>query len=67
MTQHGPNRPTVKLVGTDGNVFAIIGACKSAARKNNWLTADIDALMKDMMSGDYNHVLAVAMENFDVQ
>ena len=59
-------RPAVKLIGRDGNAFAIMGACKQAARKAGWTSEQGDALMKEMMSGDYNHLLGVAMNNFDV-
>lgn len=59
-------RPAVKLIGRDGNAFAIMGACKQAARKAGWTSEQVDALIKEMMSGDYNHLLGVAMNNFDV-
>lgn len=59
-------RPSVKLLGNDGNAFAIMGACKQAARKAGWTREQIDALLAEMRSGDYNHLLAVAMDNFDV-
>mgnify|MGYP001569974120 FL=1 len=59
-------RPRVKLIGADGNAFAIMGACKQAARKAGWTREQIDALIKEMMSGDYNHLLGVAMEKFEV-
>ena len=59
-------KPTVKLIGRDGNAFAIIGACSAAAKKAGWSKDRIDAMMSDMMSGDYSHVLYVASENFKV-
>jgi hypothetical protein len=30
------DKPTVKLVGENGNAFAILGACKTAAKKAGW-------------------------------
>lgn len=60
-------RPVVKLIGQDGNALNIIGLCKQAARKAGWSKERVDAIVKDMMSGDYNHLLYVAMEHFDVE
>jgi ERCC4-related helicase len=60
-------RPKVKLVGEDGNAFAILGRCKEAARKAGWTKEQIDEVMKEMRSGDYNHLLATAMDHFDVR
>ena len=62
-----PYRPKVKLLGTDGNAFAVMGACKKAARAAGWTPAQITALTGDMMAGDYNHLLGVAMQRFDVE
>jgi len=59
-------RPRVKLVGRDGNAFAILGACQRAGRKAGWSPEKLKAVMADMTSGDYNHLLATAMQNFDV-
>jgi len=60
-------KPIVKLIGNDGNAFAVIGACMTAARKAGFTKEQMDAIRKDMMSGDYDHLLCVAMDNFDVR
>lgn len=52
----------VKLVGTDGNAFAILGVVKSAMRKGKVPQEDVDSFMKEAMSGDYNHLLQTAMQ-----
>jgi hypothetical protein len=62
-----PKKPILKLVGTDGNAFAIMGACRQAARKAKFEQEKIDTMLKEMMSGDYNHLLATACEYFDVR
>ena len=59
-------RPRVKLVGRDGNAFAILGACQKAARNAGWSTEKWNAVRDEMTSGDYSHLLATAMQNFDV-
>lgn len=60
-------RPTVRLVGENGNAFAVLAACKNAARKAGWSKERIDEVLKEMTSGDYDHLLGKAMEHFDVE
>ena len=60
-------KPVVKLTGTDGNAFAILAKCRAAARKANMGFADWNLIADAMTSGDYDHLLATAMENFDVR
>ena len=59
----GPEiKPTVKLIDTDGNAFAIIGRVKNALLKAG---ADKEYVMKyqnEVMSGDYDNLLCVTME-----
>lgn len=62
-----PNTPKVKLVGTDGNAFALLGKCKEAARKNKWSKETIDAVMDEATAGDYNHLLSTLCTYFDVR
>ena len=66
MTATQKKQPKVKLVGQDGNAFAIMGACRKAAQKAGWTPEQISAVMTEMRSGDYSHLLCVAMDNFDV-
>lgn len=56
-------KPKVELIGKDGNAFTIISECKKAWKGNNdsW-----NKIQKEMMSGDYNHLLFVANEYFEV-
>ena len=66
MTNTTDKKPSVKLIGRDGNAFAIMGACSAAAKKAGWTPEQIDAVLSEMTDGDYNHLLATAMEHFDV-
>ena len=57
-------KPEVKLV--DGNAFAIMGACRKAWQRagndmNEWKT-----IQTEMMNGDYDHLLCVASDHFEV-
>jgi hypothetical protein len=62
------SKPVVKLVGADGNVFVIIGLCKTAARKAGWDRERIAKLQNDMMHADsYDAVLTMATDNFEVE
>jgi hypothetical protein len=60
-------KPKVKLIGCDGNAWAIMSACRTAAREAGWSTEEWTTVKKEMMSGDYDHLLQVAMEHFDVR
>lgn len=55
----------VKLVGEDGNAFAILGRCRQAlarARRSDlW-----EEFRKEATSGDYNHLLATVCDYFVV-
>lgn len=61
------NKPTVKLIGEDGNAFMIIGLCQRAAKKAGWSKEKWEEVRTKMTSGNYNNLLGVAMEYFDVK
>lgn len=50
------------LVGTDGNAFAVIGNVTKALKRAGNSPEIVNAVRDEMMSGDYNHLLAVALE-----
>jgi hypothetical protein len=56
----------VRLSGADGNAFAVMANCKDAWRKAKKPMDGWVAIQKDMMSGDYDHLLQVAIANFEV-
>lgn len=56
----------VRLTGTDGNAFAIMGKVSGALRKAGASKEDVEAYMKESMSGDYNHLLATACKWVEV-
>jgi hypothetical protein len=51
----------VELVGQDGNAFAVLGAASKAMRQADVAKEDIDEMMAEAMSGDYNHLLQTVM------
>jgi len=60
-------KTVLKILGRDGNAFAILGAAQAAAKKAGWTPDEIKAVLDDAMSGDYDHLLVVMSENFDVR
>lgn len=60
------DKPTVELIGGDGNAFCILGACQRAGRKAGWSSEKIDTVLTEMRAGDYDHLLRTAMKYFEV-
>lgn len=60
-------KPRLKLVGTDGNAYAILGKAFRAARLAGWTQERIEEYKAKATSGDYNNLLAVTMEYFRVE
>jgi hypothetical protein len=53
----------LELVGLDGNAFALMGAFQRAARRQGWSKDEIDKVLEECQSSDYNHLLATLIEN----
>lgn len=47
----------LNLVGLDGNAFALMGAFRQAARRQGIAKDQIDAVIAECQTGDYNHLL----------
>lgn len=60
-------RPKVKLIGEDGNAFFMIGRCRRAAKKAGWTEEQLDRVTKEMIAGNYDHLLATVQKYFDVE
>lgn len=60
-------RPKVELIGHDGNAFAILGRCRMAARDAGWTDERWEEVKKEMLAGDYSHLLATATKHFQVR
>lgn len=67
MEAKSKKKPRVKLVGEDGNAFAILGRCREAARKAKWTPERIKEFTDKALAGGYNNLLCVCMEYFDVR
>ena len=60
-------RPTVKLVGADGNAFMVMGLAFRALSEAGWSKEERLAFQAEATSGDYNHMLRTVMKYLDVE
>jgi hypothetical protein len=56
----------VKLVGEDGNAFAILGRVRAALRHAKVSQEEIEKFTTEATSGDYDNLLATCMKWVDV-
>lgn len=57
-------KPVLKIIGTDGNAFAILGKAQRVAKQNGM---DWDKIRTEATSGNYDNLLGVMMKYFDVK
>jgi hypothetical protein len=55
----------VKLVGEDGNAYAIMGRAQRAARRAGVPEAEIAKYLEEATSGSYDHLLVTTMDWFN--
>ena len=60
------NKPKLKLVGQDGNAFMILGLAKRAATKAKWSPEKWKEFSDKATSGDYDNLLCIACDYFEV-
>jgi len=58
-------KPTVKLIGTNGSAFALMGKVSNALKKSG-MKKEADEYFKEATSGNYNHLLQVTMKYVNV-
>lgn len=66
MTIRHPNI-NVKLVGEDGNAFAIMGRVIAALRRAGTSEAEIAEFQREATAGDYDHLLQTVMTWVEVE
>jgi hypothetical protein len=59
-------KPTVKLIGENGNAFNILGQTIKALKKAKVDQETIDTYLQEAKAGDYDNLLAVTMKYVDV-
>jgi len=60
------NKPTVKLVGEDGNASVILGKTVSAITRAGADKEYIEKYKKEAMSGDYDNLLFVTSQYVNI-
>ena len=61
------DKPTVKLIGEDGNVFLIIGRVAQALKRAGQADKAKEFQTKAMSSGSYDEVLALLSDYVEVE
>ena len=59
-------RPGLQLIGRDGNAFAVLGLAMRAARGAGWTKERIAEFRTEATAGDYNNLLRVVQDRFNV-
>lgn len=57
------NKPELRLLGKDGNAFAILAAARRVALANDM---DWRKIEREAQSGDYDHLVQTMMKYFEV-
>ncbi len=60
-------RPTLELLGTDGNAFAILGHAIKTLKRNHYSQERVDEFLEEAKAGDYDHLLGTCMKWFEVE
>ena len=53
------------LEGLDGNAFSLMGAFSRKAKKQGWTEEEVKEVIKECMTGDYDHLLRTLLDNID--
>ena len=54
----------IRLIGENGNAFAILGICQREAKRQGVSEAEVKAFMQEAMAGNYDHLLATCQKWF---
>lgn len=65
MPQVVDKKVQMTLVGLDGNAFSLMGAFQKNARRQGWDKEEIDKVLTECRSGDYDNLLCVLMDHVD--
>ncbi len=60
-------KPVLKIIGRDGNAFAILGEAKKVLKQHGYDKQEIEQVMNEAMAGDYNNLLQTMLKYFDVE
>lgn len=57
------NKISLDLTTVDGNAFALLGAFRRQAKREEWTEEELTQVTTEAMSGDYDHLLATLLEH----
>ncbi len=60
-------KPTVSLIGVNGNAFFILGKVIKALKKAGYDKEFIEKYKSEATNGDYDHLLRVTMKYVNVE
>ena len=55
------------LVGVDGNAYVIMASFKRQATKEGWSTKEIELVLEEAQSKDYNYLLSTILDYCEVE
>lgn len=61
------HKPTIKLIGTDGNAFAILGKVRKVLEDNGYSEDQLEEFVLQATSGDYSNLLGVCCQWVNVE
>jgi len=61
------DKPRVKLVGTDGNIFAILGRCKQVLKDAGQPDQAEELAQRVFKATSYDEALAICLEYVDAE
>ncbi len=53
----------LSLHGLDGNAYALLAAFNKQAKKEHWSKEEIDAVITEAKSGDYDHLFLTLLRH----
>ena len=53
----------LNLVGLDGNAFSLLGAFQSRAEREGWTADEINVVVDEATSRNYDHLLRTLMDH----
>ena len=57
----------MELVGLDGNAFVLMGTFQIKARRQGWSKQEVDTVINECMSGDYDHLLCTLVAHTEAE
>lgn len=63
MEQVVEKKVTLSLLGLDGNAFSLMGAFSKQAKRENWTQEEIDKVLDEAKSSDYDHLVGTLLNH----